>query len=85
MLLELSGVPYRDLVPAGTRLFTAGFGGVYPRGIPIGEVVGVAREEEGVSRTYYVRPSVHPASVTHVVLLVAPTLDVSEAFPEEMR
>ena len=85
MLLELSGVPYRDLVPAGTRLFTSGFGGVYPRGIPIGEVVGVAREEEGVSRTYYVRPSVHPASVTHVVLLVAPTLDVSEAFPEEMR
>lgn len=82
VLLELTGVPYRDVVPPGTRLFTSGFGGVYPRGIPIGEVVRVAQEQEGVSRTYYVRPAVHPASVSHVILLVAPDLDVSAAFLE---
>jgi rod shape-determining protein MreC len=80
MLLQLTGVPYRDIVPPGTRLFTSGFGGVYPRGIPIGDVMGVAREEEGVSRTYVVRPAVHPAAVSHVILLVAPELDVSAAF-----
>jgi rod shape-determining protein MreC len=80
MLLQLTGVPYRDLVPPGTRLYTAGFGDVYPRGIPIGEVLGVAREQEGVSRTYLVRAAVHPGAVAHVILLVAPELDVSAAF-----
>jgi rod shape-determining protein MreC len=83
MLLQLTGVPYRDLVPPGTRLYTSGFGGVYPRGIPIGEVMGVAREQEGVSRTYLVRPAVHPGAVAHVILLVAPELDVSAAFGNE--
>jgi rod shape-determining protein MreC len=79
-LLQLTGVPYRDVVPPGTRLFTSGFGGVYPRGIPIGDVVGVAQEQAGVSRTYLVRPAVHPAAVAHVIVLVFPDLDVSEAF-----
>lgn len=83
VLLELTGVPYQNVVPEGTRLFTSGFGGVYPRGIPIGTVVGVAHEQEGVSRTYLVQPAVHPASVSHVILLVAPALDVSEAFLKE--
>jgi rod shape-determining protein MreC len=80
MLLQLTGVPYRDMVAVGTRLYTSGFGGVYPRGIPIGDVLGVAQEQEGVSRTYIIRPSVHPGAVAHVILLVAPDVDVSEAF-----
>jgi rod shape-determining protein MreC len=80
MLLQLTGVPYRDVVPAGTRLYTSGLGGVYPRGIPIGEVVGVAREQAGVSRTYAVRPAVHPAAAAHVIILVSPEIDVSAAF-----
>jgi rod shape-determining protein MreC len=79
-LLQLTGVPYRDSVPDGTRLYTSGFGGVYPRGIPIGTVMGVAREQAGVSRTYAVRPAVHPAAVAHVIVLVFPDLDVSAAF-----
>jgi rod shape-determining protein MreC len=80
ILLQRTGVPYRDVVPPGTRLFTSGFGGVYPRGIPIGEVVGVAQEQAGVSRTYAVRPAVHPAAVAHVIILVSPDLDISDAF-----
>ncbi len=83
MMLELSGVPYRDRVPAGTRLYTSGYGGVYPRGIPIGEVVAVAEEQEGWARTYLVRPAVHPASVTHVIILAAAGGDLSGAFEAE--
>jgi rod shape-determining protein MreC len=80
MMMRLSGIPYRDVIPAGTKLYTSGFGGVYPRGIPVGEIVGVADEQEGVSRTYLVRPAVHPASAAHVILLVSPELDVTGAF-----
>ena len=68
-LLELQGVAYRQLVPEGTPILTSGLGGVLPRGIPIGTVVGVAAEAEGWERTYLVRPAVHPATITHVVIL----------------
>lgn len=68
-LLELQGVPYRQLVPDGTPIITSGLGGVLPRGIRIGTVVGVAGEAEGWERTYLVRPAVHPAVATHVMIL----------------
>jgi rod shape-determining protein MreC len=68
-LLELRGVPYRQLVPDGTQILTSGLGGVFPRGIPIGTIVGLAREAEGWERTYLLRPAVHPAAVSHVMVL----------------
>src|SRR5436853_459505 len=63
-LLELQGVPYRQLVPTGTQIFTSGLGGVFPRGIPLGTVIGVAGETAGWERTCLVRPAVHPSAVT---------------------
>jgi len=71
-LLELQGVAYSQLVPDGATILTSGLGGVLPRGIPLGTVVGVAGEAEGWERTYLVRPAVHPAGVTHVMILTGP-------------
>jgi rod shape-determining protein MreC len=68
-LLELRGVPYRQTVREGTLILTSGRGGVLPRGIPIGRVVGVGGQAEGWETTYLVRPAVHPAAVSHVLLL----------------
>ena len=68
-LLELQGVAYRQLVPTGTMILTSGLGGVLPRGIPIGTVVSVGGQAEGWERTYLIRPAVHPAAVTHVMIL----------------
>ena len=88
-LLELQGVPYREEVPVGTTIYTSGLaageGGVYPRGIPIGTVVGVGDEEIGWARTYVLRPQVHPASVSHVIILLSSGLDLRTAFPEVER
>lgn len=72
-MLELRGVPYRDTVPPGTPVITSGLGGVYPRGLPIGTVVGVARQAEGWERVYLVRPSAAPARVSHVLVIPATT------------
>jgi rod shape-determining protein MreC len=86
-LLELRGVPYRQVVPVGTLILTSGLGGVFPRGVPLGTVVGVAGETEGWERTYLVRPAVHPAAVTHVMILGPPAsaarggTDLHGAFP----
>jgi len=81
-LLELRGVPYRQLVPNGTEILTSGLGGVFPRGIPLGTVVGLAGEAEGWERTYLVRPAVHPAAVSHVIILTGGRAsgDVRSAF-----
>jgi rod shape-determining protein MreC len=81
-LLELHGVPYRQPVPVGTVILTSGMGGVFPRGIPIGTVIGVVGETEGWERTYLVRPAVHPAGVTHVMILgpARPGEDLHGAF-----
>lgn len=82
MMMELSGVPYREIVPPGTPLYTSGFGGIYPRGIPIGWVTSVAEEHSGWARTYLVRPAVHPASVRHAIILLESTSDLSAAYPK---
>ena len=71
-LLELQGVLYRQQVPSGSVIVTSGLGGVFPRGIPIGVVVGPAGEEKGWGRTYLVRPAVHPAELSHVMILTTP-------------
>jgi len=71
-LLELQGVLYRQRVPNGTVIVTSGLGGVFPRGIPIGVVVDTAGEEKGWGRTYLVRPAIHPAQLSHVMILTTP-------------
>jgi rod shape-determining protein MreC len=81
-LLELRGVAYGQVVPNGTVILTSGLGGVFPRGIPIGVVIGVASEAGGWERTYLLRPAVQPAAVTHVMILTGghPLGDVGGAF-----
>lgn len=69
-LLELRGVPVRSSLKPGTVVWSSGFGGVYPRGIPIGTVIGEDRKPaEGWARTYLLRPAVVPASVDAVMIL----------------
>jgi len=84
MTMLLEGVPYRDTIPPGTPLLTSGFGGVYPRGIPIGTVVAVLEEQAGLARSYVVRAAAHPGSTNHVIVLVRRLTDASAAYgPEE--
>ncbi len=71
LLLQLRGVAYRDSIALGTRVVSSGLGGVYPAGIPIGVVIGLAREETGWERAYLVRPAANPANVLHVLILTA--------------
>lgn len=71
-LLEFRGVAYSDSVPIGVAVMTAGLGDVYPRGLLLGEIVGIAREEPGWERIYAVRPYVNPGIVSHVLIVHVP-------------
>ena len=82
--LEFRGVPYRDSVPAGTLVLSSGLGGVYPKGIPVGTVTGVVREQAGWERVYRLLPAANPSSVAHVLVLVSSaTTSMERAFPSD--
>jgi rod shape-determining protein MreC len=82
--LEFRGVPYRDSVPLGTLVLSSGLGGVFPKGIPVGTVMGTVREEAGWERVYRLRPAANPGSAAHVLVLVASrTSDLASAFPSD--
>ena len=68
-VMELDGVPFRDALAPGTAVVTSGLGGVFPRGIPVGTVVGLLGASAGWERTYLLRPAAPPASVSHVLIL----------------
>ncbi len=82
--LEFRGVPYRDSVPLGTMVLSSGLGGVYPKGIPVGSVVGVVREQAGWERVYRLLPAANPGSAAHVLVLVTRSdADFAPAFPSD--
>jgi rod shape-determining protein MreC len=80
--LEFRSTSYRDTVAVGTEILSSGLGGVYPKGIPLGTVLGIAREQAGWERVYRLRPAANPSAVTHVLILGSPHAEsVAPAFP----
>jgi rod shape-determining protein MreC len=65
----MRGVPFRTSIKPGTMVVSSGLGGVYPRGIPIGRVIGETKTAETWARTYLIRPAVFPADVYAVMIL----------------
>ena len=59
---------------------TSGLGGVYPSGIPVGTVMGQAREETGWERIYIVKPAENPAAASQVLILGDPGGIADSAF-----
>lgn len=67
--LVLNGTAYHENLPRGARVLTSGLG-VFPRGIPIGTVDETADVQGAWRKSYWMRPSVDPASATHVLVAV---------------
>src|SRR5215207_7775600 len=68
-LLEMRGVPFRSTLKPGAVVYSSGLGGIYPRGIPVGVVLGEIKTAEAWARTYLLRPSVNPAEISSVMVL----------------
>lgn len=66
--MVLNGTAFYESAPPGSLVLTSGLGGVFPRGIPIGTIDGVADAEGRWRKSYWLRPMVHPAEVTHVMV-----------------
>ena len=68
-LIELRGVPFRATLKPGALIVSSGWGGVWPRGIPVGTVLQEIKTTEGWARTYLLRPAVNPADVYSIMIL----------------
>ncbi len=71
-VLELQGIASRDSLVIGTVLMTAGAGGTYPRGIPIGRVASIGTDVNGYDKVYRIIPFAAPGDANHVVILTSP-------------
>jgi rod shape-determining protein MreC len=79
--LALVGTPFHVDVRPGTRVLTSGRGGVYPRGILLGTVVGIEDADTGWRKSYVVRPAVRPEAVTYVLVGVAQGAGMDDLAP----
>jgi rod shape-determining protein MreC len=68
-LIELRGVPFRATLKPGALIVSSGWGGVWPRGIPVGTVLQEIKTSESWARTYLLRPAVNPADIYSVMIL----------------
>lgn len=82
--LVLDGTAFHSNLEEGTPVVTSGLGGVYPRGIPIGLVDGVAEAEAGWRKSYWLEPMVGPGSVTHVLVAAAARDSVEAEAPGDL-
>jgi len=80
--LVLNGIAYNERVVTGLTVVTSGLGGVFPRGIPVGRVAGLADAEGSWRKSYYLQPMVEAGAATHVLVLVDRVAgDVSPVWP----
>jgi len=69
--LQFNGAAFHSRLDDGTVIVTSGLG-VFPRGIPIGKIEGLAEADEGWRKSYWLRPMVEVGSPTHVLVGVGP-------------
>ena len=68
--LVLSGTAYLSDLAPGVELVTSGRGGVFPRGVRIGWIAGVAGTSAGWDISYYVDPAVYPGTATYALVAI---------------
>jgi rod shape-determining protein MreC len=70
--LRLTGLSMSTGIVAGDRVVTSGLGGVYPMGIPVGDVTAVEEDQIGIEKTAAVKPYVSLSKLFEVAVLVDP-------------
>ncbi len=67
--VALSYLPQHSLVAVGDSVVTVGRGGIFPAGVPIGEIVSVTDSEDGFFRQARVRPAANIGAVREVLVI----------------
>lgn len=68
---KLSMLPKDSEVSGGDLIYTTGYGGLYPNGLAVGEVVVVRTENDGMGQYAVVRPAADIADVKDVLVITS--------------
>lgn len=71
MLCTLDFTTREEDVKVGDLVISSGIGGVFQKGLPIGEVTMVKRGEYGIFQTVTIRPSVNLAHLEEVLIVLS--------------
>lgn len=55
-------------VKEGEQVVSSGLGGIFPKGVPIGEIMEVSTDDFGLTKMAYVKPSADFSILEHVVI-----------------
>jgi rod shape-determining protein MreC len=70
--LLLTGVPMADTVRLGQLVLTSGLSVHYPRGLPVGRIVGLARDLNGLLHEIEIAPAAPPSRLRHAYVVPGP-------------
>lgn len=73
-LFRLSYLPRDTQLLEGDLIETSGFGGLFPKGIILGNVVEIKSEDHGISKYAIIKPAVNIDNVNHVLVIKAFTV-----------
>ncbi|MBO8163823.1 MAG: rod shape-determining protein MreC [Brevibacillus sp.] len=68
-LLIMRKIPLGNKLEPGQQVVTSGMGGVIPRGLLVGKVVGVEAGDYGLTQTVYVKPSADLTQLSEVMVV----------------
>ena len=70
--LMLTTVPFADTVRVGERVWTSGLSRRYPRGIPVGRVIRVGADPNGLTQAIVLAPAARLSRLRHVFVIPGP-------------
>ncbi len=76
-------IPNDLKVEKGSKVITSGLGGVFPKGLVVGEVKEVKPDQYGLTQTAHVKPAADFYHLEHVMVIDREMKGVTEAPPEE--
>jgi len=66
--LLLKDIPFDAKIKEKQKVLTSGLGGVFPKGLVIGEVMEVIPDEYGLTQTAYIKPYANFYDIEHVIV-----------------
>ncbi|MBH9967097.1 rod shape-determining protein MreC [[Bacillus] enclensis] len=76
-------IPNDLKVEKGSKVITSGLGGVFPKGLVVGEVKEVKPDQYGLTQTAYVKPAADFYHLEHVMVIDREMKGVSDSQAEE--
>jgi rod shape-determining protein MreC len=81
--LLVKRIPNDMKVEEGSKVITSGLGGVFPKGLPIGEVKEVVPDQYGLTQTAYVEPTADLYHLEHVIVVDRSKVSIDLEEPAE--